>query len=828
MNKKLFLSLALAASTFVASAQQVAPAIPRDEKIEQQVEALLQKMTLDEKIGQMCELTIDLLQQRTNPFEGLNMDKLTVKDLKKVLKKYGIEKEFDLSGGVPDKDGMMKIYMRIQGIESQKGFQLSEAMLDTVIGKYKVGSILNVPNSKAQTVQKWQEIIKRIQEKSMKEIGIPCIYGVDQIHGTTYTLGGTFFPQGINMGATFNRELTRRGAEISAYETKAGSIPWTYAPVTDLGRDPRWPRMWENYGEDCYVNAEMGREAVLGFQGSDPNHIGDNNVAACMKHYMGYGVPVSGKDRTPSSITEQDMREKHFAPYLEMVRNGALSVMVNSAMNNGLPFHANYELLTKWLKEDLNWDGMIVTDWADINNLYSRDHIAKDKKEAIKLAINAGIDMSMDPYDWKFCTLLKELVEEGEVPMSRIDDAVRRVLRLKYRLNLFEKPYYDLKDYPLFGSAEHAAAALQAAEESLVLLKNTDGILPLAKGKKILLTGPNANSMRSLNGGWSYTWQGSNAEDCSEPYNTILEAFTNKFGAENIIYEAGVTYNEKGNWWEENKPEIEKAVAAAAQADYIVACIGENSYCETPGNLTNLTLSENQLNLVKALAKTGKPIILILNEGRPRIIADIEPLSKAVVNVMLPGNYGGDALANLVAGDANFSGKMPYTYPKEINSLITYDYKPCEHIGKQMEGAYNYDAVVNVQWAFGYGLSYTTFAYSNLKVDKANFTADDVLTFTVDVKNTGNRVGKESVLLFSSDLVASLTPDNRRLRAFEKVELKPGETKTVTLKVKGSDLAFVGYDGKWILEQGDFRMQAGDQTLNVVCTATKKWDTPNK
>lgn len=828
MNKKVFLSLVLATSMFTATAQQVAPAIPRDEKIEQQVEAWLQKMTLEEKIGQMCELTIDVLQQRTNPFEGLNMENLKVADLQKILKKYSIEKEFDLSGGIPDKDVMMKIYMRIQGIESQKGFQLSEAMLDSVIGKYKVGSILNVPNGKAQTVQKWQEIIKRIQEKSMEEIGIPCIYGVDQIHGTTYTLGGTFFPQGVNMGATFNRELTRRGAEISAYETKAGSIPWTYAPVTDLGRDPRWPRMWENYGEDCYLNAEMGREAVLGFQENDPNHIGDNSVAACMKHYMGYGVPVSGKDRTPSSITEQDMREKHFAPYLEMVKNGALSVMVNSAMNNGLPFHANYELLTEWLKEDLNWDGMIVTDWADINNLYSRDHIAKDKKEAIKLAINAGIDMSMDPYDWKFCTLLKELVEEGEVPMSRIDDAVRRVLRLKYRLNLFEKPYYDLKDFPLFGSAEHAADALKAAEESLVLLKNTDGILPLEKGKKILVTGPNANSMRSLNGGWSYTWQGSNAEDCSEPYNTILEAFTNKFGAENIVYEAGVTYNEKGNWWEENAPEIEKAIAAAAQVDYIVACIGENSYCETPGNLTDLTLSENQRNLVKALAKTGKPVILVLNEGRPRIIADIEPLSKAVVNVMLPGNYGGDALANLVAGDANFSGKMPYTYPKEINSLITYDYKPCEHIGKQMEGAYNYDAVVNVQWAFGYGLSYTTFAYSNLKVDKTSFTADDVLTFTVDVKNTGNLAGKESVLLFSSDLVASLTPDNRRLRAFDKVELQPGETKTVTLKVKGSDLAFVGYDGRWILEAGDFRMQVGNQVVEVACAQTKKWDTPNR
>ncbi|WP_300701415.1 glycoside hydrolase family 3 N-terminal domain-containing protein [Bacteroides sp.] len=829
MNRKLILSFALFGTLLTATAQtKVAPAIPRDEKIEQQIETLLKKMTLDEKVGQMCELTIDLLQKRTNPFAGVDPQNFKVEDLKKILKTYKLEKEYDLSKGMPDQQVMMQIYMRIQGIEGKKGYQMDEAMLDTIIGKYKVGSILNVPNGVAQSVEKWQEIIKRIQEKSMKEIGIPCIYGVDQIHGTTYTLGGTFFPQGVNMAATFNRALTREGARISAYETKAGSIPWTYAPVTDLGRDPRWPRMWENYGEDAYVNAEMGREAIIGFQGEDPNRIGDNNVAACMKHYMGYGVPVSGKDRTPSSITEQDMREKHFAPYLEMVKAGALSVMINSAMNNGLPFHANYELLTQWLKEDLNWDGMIVTDWADINNLYSRDHIAKDKKEAIKLAINAGIDMSMDPYDWKFCTLLKELVQEGEVPMSRIDDAVARVLRMKYRLGLFEKPYNDLKDYPLFGGKEHVAAALKAAEESLVLLKNADGILPLAKGKKILLTGPNANSMRCLNGGWSYTWQGSNAEACAADYNTILEAFTNKFGADNIIYEAGVTYNEKGNWQDENAPEIDKAVAAAANADYIVACIGENSYCETPGNLTNLFLSENQLNLVKALAKTGKPVILILSEGRPRLIADIEPLSKAVVDIMLPGNYGGDALANLVAGDANFSGKMPFTYPKEINSLITYDYKPCEHIGKQMEGAYNYDAQVSVQWAFGYGLSYTTFEYSNLKVNKPNFNANDELTFAVDVKNTGNRVGKESVLLFSSDLVASLTPDNRRLRAFEKVELQPGETKTVTLKLKGSDLAFVGYDGKWILEKGDFRIQAGNQVLNVVCTDTKKWETPNK
>lgn len=781
MNAKTIVSFALccAAAMGLRAQGTAGPAIPRDEGMERRIGEIISGMTLDEKVGQMCELAIDVLQKRTGLSEGA-------------------------------------------------GFELDEEMLQTVIGKYKVGSILNVPAGVAQSPEKWQEIIRRIQEVSMKEIGIPCIYGVDQIHGTTYTLGGTLFPQGINMAATFNRGLVREGAAISAYETRAGSIPWTYAPVTDLGRDPRWPRMWENYGEDCYVNAEMGREAVLGFQGDDPNHVGPYNVAACMKHYMGYGVPVSGKDRTPSSITVQDMREKHFAPYLEMVRNGALSVMVNSAMNNGLPFHANYELLTKWLKEDLNWDGMIVTDWADIDNLYRRDHIAKDKKEAIKLAINAGIDMSMDPYDLRFCTLLKELVEEGEVPVSRIDDAVSRILRLKMRLGLFEKPYCDLKDYPLFGGSEHTAAALAAAEESMVLLKNEGGILPLRQGVKLLVTGPNANSMRTLNGGWSYSWQGDRADECAGSYNTILEALRNRFGEENVIYEAGVTYKQGGSWWEENEPEIDKAVAAAEGADCIIACIGENSYCETPGNLTDLHLSRNQTDLVKALEATGKPVVLILNEGRPRLIAEIEPAAKAVVNIMLPGNSGGDALAALVAGDVDFSGKMPYTYPKEINSLVTYDYKPCEHIGQQMEGAYNYDALVAVQWAFGYGLHYTTFAYSNLKADKKEFTADDILTFTVDVTNTGDRQSKESVLLFSSDLVASLTPDVRRLRAFEKVELAPGETRTVTLRVKGSDLAFVGYDGHWVLEAGDFRIQAGDQTVDIVCTSSKRWETPNR
>ena len=762
----------------LAGMSQPAPAISADPVIEAHIQEWLKKMTLEEKIGQMCEITVDVVTD----FPG-----------------------------------------------SKDGFKLSEAMLDTVIGKYKVGSILNVPLSVAQKKEVWAAAIKQIQEKSMKEIGIPCIYGVDQIHGTTYTLDGTLFPQGVNMGATFNRSLVRRGAEISAYETKAGCIPWTYAPVVDLGRDPRWPRMWENYGEDCYVNAEMGVEAVKGFQGDDPNHIGEYNVAACMKHYMGYGVPVSGKDRTPSSISRSDMREKHFAPFLAAVRAGALSVMVNSGVDNGMPFHANRELLTEWLKEDLNWDGMIVTDWADINNLCTRDHIAATKKEAVKIAINAGIDMSMVPYEVSFCDYLKELVQEGEVPMSRIDDAVARVLRLKYRLGLFENPYWDIKKYNKFGSEEFARVALQAAEESEVLLKNEGNILPLAKGTKILLAGPNANSMRCLNGGWSYSWQGHLADQCAGAYNTIYESLCNKYGKENIIYEPGVTYApyKNDNWWEENQPEIEKSVAAASRADVIIACIGENSYCETPGNLTNLTMSENQRNLVKALAATGKPVILILNQGRPRIINDIVPLAKAVVNVMLPSNYGGDALANLLAGDANFSGKMPFTYPKHINALANYDYKPCENMG-QMGGNYNYDSVMDVQWNFGDGLSYTTYNYSNLKIDKTSFTADDVLTVSVDVTNTGKVAGKESVLLYSKDLVASSSPDNIRLRNFEKVALNPGETKTVTMQLKGSDLAFVGYDGKWRLEKGNFTIKCGGQTLDINCTETKVWDTPNR
>lgn len=675
------------------------PAIAQDKALEEKVEATLKKMSLDEKIGQMTQLTLDVVTQGNNVYHT----------------------------AFPVK--------------------LDEAMVDTVLKKYKVGSILNTPSNTPLTVNEWTAVIESLQKVAIAETGIPLVYGVDQIHGTTYTIDGTLFPQEIGMGATFNPLLVYEGAKITAYETKAGNIPWNFSPVLDLGRDARWSRMWETYGEDSYLVSKMGVACVNGYQGGDPNHIGNDRVAACLKHFLGYGVPFSGKDRTPSYISEQDLRERHFQPFLDAIRAGALSVMVNSAMNNGLPFHANYTLLTQWLKEDLNWDGVIVTDWADIKNLYQRDKTCESVKEAVKIAINAGIDMSMVPYEWDFCIYLKQLVEEKEVPMSRIDDAVRRILRMKHRLNLFERPYWSPEEYPDFGSEKHALVALKAAEESITLLKNEDSVLPVDSGVKILVTGPNAHSMRTLNGGWTLSWQGEKTDIYAQKYNTILEAMIHKAGAGQIVYEPGVTYKTSNPpsvdipYWAENEPEIEKAVAAARDVDYILLCVGENSYCETPGNLNDLTLSQNQLRLTKALAGTGKPVILVLNEGRPRIISEIEPLVKAVVQIYLPGNYGGDALANILYGDVNPSGKLPYTYPRYVHSLITYDHKPCENMDK-MEGAYNYDAVVSVQWAFGYGLSYTSFTYSNLKVDKKEFKAGDTLTFTVDVTNSGSRNGK--------------------------------------------------------------------------------------
>ena len=774
MLRNLLLSLATVTFPVMAYTPITLPVIPSDPAIEKKVQETLSKMTLEEKIGQMTQIQLDIL-------------------------------------GENGPDGK---------------FRLVKEKVDTVIGIYKVGSILNAPYSYCLDAESWNVIIPQIQEASMKYIGIPCIYGLDQNHGTTYTNGGTLFPQNLNVAASFDTELCRRAAEITAYETRASDCPWTFSPTLDLARDPRWPRFWENYGEDPLVNAMMGAAAVRGFQGDDPNHIDRNHIAVSVKHFMGYGVPFSGKDRTPAYMSASDLREKHFAPYLEAIKNGALTIMVNSSSINGTPVHADPILLTKWLKEDLQWDGLIVTDWADINNLYTREKVAKDKKDAIRIAINAGIDMAMEPYKVDYCDILRELVEEGKVSMSRIDDAASRALRLKYRLGLFDHPNTLLKNYPKFASKEFQKTALDAAAETMVMLKNDDNILPLSQNTRIMVTGPTATSMRSLNGGWSYTWQGHLTDDYAKDYNTILEALTNKFGESNVTYVPTVTFNQKGSYQDENVADMENAVKAAASSDVIVACIGENSYCETPGNLTDLYLSANQRNMVKALAKTGKPIVLVINEGRPRILADIEPLAKGIIDIIIPGNFGGDALAELMAGERNFSAKLPFTYPREINSLVTYDYKVSEEVGK-MEGVYDYDARVNVQWPFGYGKSYTTFEYSDLKVDKTEFTPSDILTVSVNVTNTGSHDGKEAVLLFSSDLVASVVPDNKRLRGFSKLALMPGETRTVKFIVPASDLAFVNAHGQWTLEEGDFTLQAGNLSIPIHCTTSYTWDRPN-
>lgn len=761
----------------VVVAQKLTPAIPYDKKLENKVERTLRKLTLEEKVGQMCELTIDVLTDNSR------------------------------------KDTAV----------------LNEEAVAKVIDRYKVGSILNVPLGLAQTPEAWSRIIRTLNNRSMEACGVTQIYGVDQIHGASYTWGATLYPQEVGQAASFNRNIPFRINEVSAYESRACLIPWVYSPVMDLGRQPLWSRQWESYGEDVYLNGEMAVAAVRGYQGNDPNHIDGQHVGACLKHYMAYGVPTSGKDRTPSHVTDREMKERYFEPFRKAVQAGALSLMVNSGVNDGIPFHANHEMLTVWLKEGLQWDGMIVTDWADINNMCERDHVAATKKDAIAMAINAGIDMSMVPYEVEFCDLLLELIREGRVPMERIDDAVRRILRLKYRLGLMDRSTWDLtpqqlaKRFPNFGSDELAAEAREITEECMVLLKNKANLLPLKQGTRLLVCGPNANTMRTLNGGWSYTWQGDRTDEVTSKigkYKTIYAALADKFGHDKVTLCEGVTWAKGGNWQAENKPDIAAAVEAAANADVIVAVVGENSYCETPGNIDDLTLSAGQRDLVKALSKTGKPIVLVLNEGRPRIITDIEPLAGAVVHTFLPGNYGGEALARLMAGEANFSGRMPYTYPRHTGALVTYDYKPCESRG-QMAGSYNYDAVMDVLYTFGYGLNYTTYKYSNLRADKTEFAAGDSITFSVDVTNTGTMAGKESVLLYVSDLVATITPDNRRLRAFDKVSLAPGETCTVKLAISARDLAFVGMGNRWTLEEGEFHVAVGKESLRIRCTETK-------
>jgi beta-glucosidase len=729
--------------------------------INAKVNALVKQMTLEEKVGQMAQVSVESLG-------------------------------------------------KIEGDH----FVFDEAKLKDAVENYKIGSILNSPGEPLTAAQ-WNAVVEQIQNAAKQtKMKIPVLYGLDDNHGCNYVLGATLFPQEIGQSATWNRQLIFNAGVITAYESRAASVPWTFSPVLDLGTNPQWPRIWEDYGEDPYLDATMGVEFIKGVQ----NPLGSKDkLAVSIKHYMDYSDPKSGHDRTDSWIPEHYLREYHLPAFAAAVKAGARTVMVNSALINGIPTHINKHLLTDIMKGELRFTGFIVTDWQDIENVYRRDHITNSIKEATMLAINAGIDMSMIPYNYKeFCTDLIALVKEGKVPMSRIDDAVTRILRVKEELNLFQTPMTYLKDYPKFASQEFQKASYNTAAESITLLKNENNILPISMTAKVLVTGPNANSMRCLNGGWSYTWQGEKTDFYAKQYNTILEAVTNKFGKGNVKYVQGVSYNEaSGKFNEDSLLDIDVAVKAAADVDYILLCIGENSYTETPGNINDMNLSPNQIALAKAMIKTGKPVITILNEGRPRIINEIVPGSKAIVDIYLPSNFGADALVDILSGDINPSGKLPITYPRYPNDLVGYIHKPSEGSGNPQGGDFD------PQWQFGFGLSYTTFAYSDLKINKTTFVPDETATINVTVKNTGNKEGKEVVQLFSSQLVASITPDVKRLRGFEKVDLKPGESKTVTFTLPLKDLAFVNNDNKKILEAGDFKIEVQNLTSQFSVNKTK-------
>ncbi len=732
-------------------------------KHDEAVEKILNQMTLEEKVGQMAQVTVDIMKDRNT-------------------------------------------------------WKLSDSLMRKGIVDYKIGSLLNTWNNSAPELSEWFETLKTVQSYTQQtRLKIPLVYGVDAIHGVNYTNKATLFPQQIGQAATFNRSLVRRAAEITAYETRAASLPWTFSPVLDLGIDVRWPRLWETFGEDPYLASALGVEMTKGYQGNDPQSIGKYNVMACAKHFLGYSAPVSGKDRTPAIISDNVLREYHLPSFQAAVEAGIGSVMVNSGLINGIPVHASHYYLTDLLKNELNFKGVIVTDWMDIENLYKRDKFAVSSKDAVRLAINAGIDMAMIPYNYDFCDHLIELVNEGAVSMERIDDAVRRILKMKFELNLFERPYENPANYPLFGSQEFRKAAYETAVESMTLLKNENNILPLSGNKKILVTGPNANSMRSLNGGWSYSWLGDKTEQYAGEYNTILEAVRKNAGEKNVIYSPGVAWVEKGKYWEEKEISIKAAVRAARKADYILLCLGENSYTEKPGDTHDLALSDLQIALAKALQATGKPVILVLNQGRPRIINRIDEKSKAILMSYLPGNFGGDAIADVIFGKQNPSGKLPYTYPKYPHSHVNYWHKYSEE-QTRAEGMYNYESDYSPLYEFGHGLSYTTFEYSNLKLSNTKITEDETLEVSVDVRNTGKRDGKEAVLLYLSDLYASLAPDMKRLKGFEKIELKAGETKTVKFKITKAELSFVNIDSKTIVEPGNFEIKIRNQKAGFELT----------
>ena len=686
--------------------------------------------------------------------------------------------------------------------------EIDEKKANKALVDFKVGSVLNTINNTAQKPSVWFKNISKIQDIAMKNtnLGIPVIYGIDAIHGTTYTDGATMFPQQITTAASWNPENAYNMALVCAYETRASSIPWNFSPVLDLGLDPRFSRQFESFGEDPLMVERFGVEMIKGYQGLNNDISNKYSVAACMKHFVGYHATISGKDRTPAYIPDNVLKEYHIEPFKKAIDAGAKTIMINSGLINGLPVHADYNLMINVLRNELGFEGVILTDWEDIRKLHDRDKVADSQKEAVKMAINAGIDMSMVPYEYEnFINNLKDLVNEGEVSIERIDDAVKRILKLKLELDLFENPVTNYEEYSDFGSKKHHQLAYKAASESITLLKNNDNILPIKGNPRILVAGPNGNNMRTLNGAWTYSWQGDLTDQFAGEFNTIYEAIANNYGKNNVKYVSGVSYKENGSYYDMVEDNINLAVKEAKNSDYVVLCLGESTYTEKPGDLNDLTLHHLQLKLAKELAKTGKPIILILNLGRPRLISDIEALMSAVVNVYLPGNFGGDALSDIISGVVNPSGKLPYTYPLYPNSLLPYYYKPSE-VQNNAQGAYNYVGEVNNLYDFGFGLSYSEFVYSNLKINKEEFNSSDTIKVSVNIENTSEIDGFETIQLYSSDLYASITPDIKRLRDFSKVEIKAGQTKTIIFDLPVDNLAFVNLNNDYIVEPGKFKL----------------------
>ena len=695
--------------------------------------------------------------------------------------------------------------------------EIDEKKANKALVDFKVGSVLNTINNTAQKPSVWFENISKIQEISMGKnpLAIPVIYGIDAIHGTTYTDGATMFPQQITTAASWNPENAYNMALVCAYETRASGIPWNFSPVLDLGIDPRFSRQFESFGEDPLLVERFGVEMIKGYQGLDNDISNKFNVAACMKHFVGYHATISGKDRTPAYIPDNVLSEYHIEPFKKAIEAGAKTIMINSGLINGVPVHADYNIMINVLRNKLGFEGVILTDWEDIRKLHDRDKVAKNQKEAIKIAINAGIDMSMVPYEYEhFVKNLISLVEEGEVSMGRIDDAVKRILKLKFELDLFKNPVTNYKDYEDFGSKKHHQLAYKAASESITLLKNNEDILPITGNPKILVVGPNGNNMRTLNGAWSYSWQGDLVDRFAGDYNTIFESVRDTYGRNNVKYVSGVSYNKNGNYYDMIEENIGEAVKEGRKSDYIILCLGENTYTEKPGDLNDLNIHHLQRKLAIELSKTGKPIILILNLGRPRLISDIEPLMNAVVNIYLPGNFGADALADILSGKVNPSGKLPYTYPLYPNSLLPYYYKPSE-VQNNAQGAYNYVGEVNNLYDFGFGLSYSDFEYSNFLITRDTLSSSDTLNVEVFVTNDSDIDGYETIQLYSSDLYASITPDIKRLRDFKKILIKSGETKKILFNVPVSELSFYNKDNIEVLEEGRFKISINNLSKEI-------------